>query len=78
MYIRRDGKIELEGPYPSSYCLEIETFDILDQNDDGIYEFGEDLTLANIVVKNSGEGYSRYLSLILRGHAFAFEVARRR
>jgi len=47
-----DGKFV--GPYPSQYRLEVFDFDIVDSNCDGIFEFGEELTIRNIQVRNTG------------------------
>jgi hypothetical protein len=53
-----DGKIEIfvekpggqfTGPYDSAYKLEV-----VDENEDGILEFGENIILRNIRVENSG------------------------
>lgn len=58
-----DGKIEIfvekpggqfTGPYDSAYKLEVVDFEIVDENEDGILEFGENIILRNIRVENSG------------------------
>jgi hypothetical protein len=43
-----------EGPFPSAYRLEVVGFDIVDGNDDDILEFGDEITLANVRVSNTG------------------------
>ena len=45
---------QLAGPFDSAYQLEIADFDIVDGNEDDILEFGEDIVLRNICVRNSG------------------------
>ena len=47
-----DGKFV--GPYPSQYRFEVFDFDIVDSNCDEIFEFGEELTIGNIQVQNTG------------------------
>lgn len=47
-----DGRVS--GPYPSAYQLEVVGFDIYDGNQDGVIEFGEDLIVQNIQVRNTG------------------------
>ena len=42
------------GPYTSAYKLKIVDFDIVDANEDGVLEFGEEITLRNIRVQNAG------------------------
>lgn len=42
------------GPYGSLYNLEVIEFEVVDSNEDGILEFGEEVTLRNIRVRNSG------------------------
>ena len=54
MYVQ-DGPGEERGPYKSSYQLRVVEFDIIDENEDGIYEFGETITMTNIRVKNIGD-----------------------
>ena len=49
---KANGK--LDGPFPSVYWLEVVDFDIVDGNNDGILEFGEEITLQNIRVCNKG------------------------
>lgn len=56
-----EGQIYIEkpdgvttGPYKSSYNLEAVEFEVVDSNEDGIVEFGEEVTLRNIRVRNSG------------------------
>ena len=44
----------LNGPYSSIYQLTLNDFDIFDNNEDGILEFGEEVTLRNFVVRNTG------------------------
>jgi len=48
----QDG--QLVGPFASVYKLEVVGFDILDGNDDGVLEFGEEITLTNIRIRNAG------------------------
>lgn len=43
-----------EGTYAGRYDLEVVSFDVLDENDDGINEPGEHLLVRNIKVKNKG------------------------
>jgi hypothetical protein len=45
---------QLAGPFASAYRLEVVEFDIVDGNEDGILEFGEEVVLRNIRVCNSG------------------------
>jgi len=47
-----DGNFD--GPFPSAYKLEVVEFEVVDGNEDGILEFGEDIVLRNIRVRNSG------------------------
>lgn len=49
---KENGKVD--GPFSTSYKLEILDFDIVDGNDDEIYEFGDEITLTNIRVINNG------------------------
>jgi len=42
------------GPFASAFKLELVNFDMVDGNADGIFEFGEEIILRNIRVKNSG------------------------
>ena len=46
---------QLVGPFSSAYQLEVVEFEIVDGNEDGILEFGEDVVLRNIRVRNSGQ-----------------------
>lgn len=48
----QDG--QLTGPFASAYQLEVLDFDIVDANEDGVLEFGEEITLRKIRIKNSG------------------------
>jgi len=48
-------KSKLSGPYPSAWSLKVVDCDICDSNDDGIIEFGEEITIKNIRVRNSGK-----------------------
>jgi hypothetical protein len=48
-----DGKFM--GPYRSQYHIEALDFDIVDGNDDGVFEFGELLTVQNIRIRNIGD-----------------------
>jgi len=54
IYIKDPNTGSLAGPYSSAYRLEVVDFDIIDGNEDGILEFGEQITLRNIRVKNVG------------------------
>jgi len=47
----------LDGPFASAYKLEVVEFEVVDGNEDGILEFGEDIILRNIRVRNSGSFY---------------------
>jgi hypothetical protein len=49
--VRRDLT---EGTYPSRYRIEVLSFDVVDENKDGINEPGEYLLVQNIRVRNSG------------------------
>lgn len=51
----QDG--QLVGPFASGYKLEVVDFDILDGNDDGVLEFGEEITLTNIRIRNAGNSF---------------------
>ena len=48
-------KSKLSGPYPSAWSLEVVDYDVCDSNDDGIIEFGEEIKIKNIRVRNSGK-----------------------
>jgi hypothetical protein len=48
-------KSKLSGPYPSAWSLEVVDYNICDSNDDGIIEFGEEIIIKNIRVRNSGK-----------------------
>lgn len=52
MYVKEDG--QESGPFKTSYQLEIVDFDVVDDNEDGVLEFGENITLETIAVRNSG------------------------
>jgi hypothetical protein len=54
MYIESADN-QITGPYSSPFKLEVTEFEIVDGNEDGILEFGEDITLRNIRVSNSGK-----------------------
>jgi len=54
IFVKRIGRQIPDGPYPSTYSLEVTSFDIVDGNDDGILEFGDEISLENISVRNSG------------------------
>lgn len=54
IYIQNE-KSSISGPYGTSYQLEIVHFDIADDNEDGIHEFGENITVKNIYVENKGQ-----------------------
>jgi hypothetical protein len=45
---------EVSGPFASPFHLELFDFDVIDGNEDGIFEFGEEILLRNIRVQNSG------------------------
>jgi hypothetical protein len=62
----QDGRVQIfvenqngqySGPYLSSFHLEVADYDIVDSNEDGIIEFGEEITLKNIRVRNSGKSF---------------------
>ena len=56
IYIQKhDGN--LDGPFASPYMLEVVEFEVVDGNEDGILEFGEDIVLRNIRVRNSGSDH---------------------
>jgi len=55
IFIDQNGNIT--GPFASPFQLELVDFDVTDGNDDGIFEFGEDIILHNIRVRNSGQLY---------------------
>jgi len=44
-----------KGPYKTSYQLRVVKCDVRDENEDGIYEFGESIVVQNIRVKNEGD-----------------------
>ncbi|KAK3381208.1 hypothetical protein B0H63DRAFT_560930 [Podospora didyma] len=48
----RDGT---SASYASRFILEVVSFDVQDENDDGINEPGEHLIVSNIVMKNTGQ-----------------------
>jgi hypothetical protein len=50
----RDQKGHVTGPFSSPFKVELVDFDVIDGNEDGIFEFGEEIILKNIQVKNSG------------------------
>ncbi|KAK0615131.1 hypothetical protein B0T17DRAFT_657375 [Bombardia bombarda] len=54
--------------YPSRYMLAVTSFDVYDENDDGINEPGEYIIITNIVVQNTGlmPGPSK-LQVLVRG-----------
>lgn len=49
--IRNNGT---EATYPTRYNLKVVSFDVVDENDDGIFEPGEHLLVKNIRVQNTG------------------------
>jgi hypothetical protein len=53
IYVKRQDRT-VEGPFSSSYKLEVFDFTIVDGNDDKIYEFGDTITLTNLKVINKG------------------------
>jgi hypothetical protein len=42
------------GPFASPFHLDLFDFEVIDSNEDGIFEFGEEILLGNIRVRNSG------------------------
>ena len=50
--MEEDGKTT---SYSDRYHLTVESFDVVDENKDGINEPGEYIFVRNIVVKNEGE-----------------------
>ena len=50
----QDANNQLTGPYATPFHLEVTDFEIVDSNEDGILEFGEDITIRNIRIRNSG------------------------
>jgi hypothetical protein len=42
------------GPFASPFQLELFDFEVIDSNEDGIFEFGEEIILRNIRARNSG------------------------
>jgi len=54
IFVKRSGRETPDGPYPSSYRFEVIGFNIVDGNDDGVLEFGDEVSLENILVRNSG------------------------
>jgi hypothetical protein len=53
IYIQKPDGVTA-GPYSSSYNLEVVEFEVVDSNEDDVLEFGEEVTLRNIRVRNSG------------------------
>jgi hypothetical protein len=53
--IRVLRKDNTEATYPGCYKLEVVSFDVLDENEDGINEPGEHLLVRNIKVINKGK-----------------------
>jgi hypothetical protein len=45
---------QLMGPFPSAYKLEILDFEIVNVIEEGVLEFGEQVTLRKIRIKNAG------------------------
>jgi hypothetical protein len=56
--LRNDGT---EATYPTRYDLKVVSFDIVDENEDGIFEPGEHLLVKNIRVQNTGKTLSSTL-----------------
>jgi hypothetical protein len=52
--IRNNGT---EATYPTRYELKIISFDVVDENGDGINEPGEHILVKNIKVQNTGRVY---------------------
>lgn len=52
--IRNNGTV---ATYPTRYDLKVVSFDVVDENEDGINEPGERLLVKNIRVQNTGEKY---------------------
>jgi hypothetical protein len=44
-----------ESTYPSIYQLKVVSFDVVDENEDGVNEPGEHLLVKNIRVENTGK-----------------------
>ena len=44
-----------ESTYPSIYQLKVVSFDVVDENEDGVNEPGEHLLIKNIRVENTGK-----------------------
>jgi hypothetical protein len=59
-----------EGTYGGTYELEVVSFDVLDENDDGINEPGEYLLVRNIKVKNKGRRSRRTFRSNMRADHF--------
>jgi hypothetical protein len=53
-------KGHLHGPYSSVYKLEVVDFDVVDSNNDGIFEFGEDILICNVKVCNTGNSNNTF------------------
>lgn len=46
---------DTESTYPSIYQLKVVSFDVIDENEDGVNEPGEHLFIQNIRVENTGK-----------------------
>lgn len=57
--IRVLRKDNTEATYPGCYKLEVVSFDVLDENEDGINEPGEHLLVRNIKVVNKGKATAK-------------------
>ena len=55
--MRNDGT---QATYPTRYDLKVVSFDVVDENGDGINEPGEHLLVKNIRVQNTGRHSLRY------------------
>ncbi|KAK3390619.1 hypothetical protein B0H63DRAFT_557564 [Podospora didyma] len=67
-----------EATYPGVYMLQVVSFDIIDENEDGINEPGEHLLVHNIRVRNSGGMPSpeqRTIQLLIQGTQFLEPIA---
>jgi hypothetical protein len=67
-----------EATYPGVYMLHVVSFDIIDENEDGINEPGEHILVHNIRVRNSGGMPSpeqRSIQLLIQGTQFLEPIA---
>jgi hypothetical protein len=60
-----------EATYPGRYDLEVVSFDVIDENEDGVNEPGEHLLVRNIKVRNKGSmpspGSANRISILIHG-----------